>query len=84
MLPVTLLDSGARRRAVAYVADRSAPSCAPALTPEETAARIAGARGVFGDNRDYLHATARQPAALGVRDAAVQRAAAQLPPAGEA
>ncbi|MCS6931889.1 MAG: gamma-glutamylcyclotransferase [Acetobacteraceae bacterium] len=32
----------------------------------------------------YLHATARQPAALGVRDAAVQRAAAQLPPAGEA
>lgn len=84
VLPVTLLESGARKRALAYVADRAAPFYARALTPEETAARIAGARGIFGDNRDYLHSTAARLAALGVRDAAVQRVAALLPPDGKA
>ena len=84
VLPVTLLESGARKRALTYVADRSAPFYARALTPEDTAARIAGARGIFGENRDYLHATARHLAALGVRDVAVQRVAALLPPAEEA
>jgi cation transport protein ChaC len=84
VLPVTLLDSGARKRALAYVADRAAPFYAPPLSPEETAARIAGARGAFGDNRDYLHETARRLEALGVRDAAVRRVAALLPAAKEA
>jgi cation transport protein ChaC len=84
VLPVTLLDSGARKRALTYVADRAAPFYARALSPEETATRIAGARGIFGENRDYLHATARHLAALGVRDAAVQRVAALLPPPEEA
>jgi cation transport protein ChaC len=79
LLPVTLLDGGGRKRAVAYVADRAAPFYARGLTPEETAARIAGACGIFGKNRDYLHATARQLAVLGVRDAAVQRIAALVP-----
>lgn len=84
VVPVTLLDSGARKRAIAYVADRSAPSYAPRLPPAEMARRIAGACGHFGSNRAYLHATARQLAALGVQDRRIAQLAALCPPPEEA
>lgn len=72
MLPV-LLDNGEGdppRRAVAvtYVVDRRDPDYAGHLSVESQAGIVAGARGLSGDNRDYLSSTVRHIHALGLRD----------------
>jgi cation transport protein ChaC len=78
VLPVRLLDSGAKVRAVTYVANRSHGSyCRPC--PETAARHIAQGVGLTGANRDYLLNTQAELRALGVRDAGLDRIAALLP-----
>ncbi len=79
LLPVRLLDSGRVVQAVTYVADRRhAAYCRPA--PEVAAAAIARGIGQAGANRDYLINTVSHLRDLGIRDAALDRIAALLPP----
>ncbi|MDO9708945.1 gamma-glutamylcyclotransferase [Paracraurococcus lichenis] len=79
LLPVRLLDSGREVRAVAYVVRRAhAHYCRPAA--EEAARAIARGIGQAGPNRDYLLNTLAHLRAMGVRDAALDRIAALLPP----
>jgi cation transport protein ChaC len=83
LLPIRLLDSGRIVQAVTYVADRRhAAYCRPA--PEAAAAAIARGIGQAGANRDYLLNTLAHLQELGIRDAALDRIAALLPPAGGA
>ncbi|SDD16319.1 gamma-glutamylcyclotransferase [Belnapia rosea] len=81
-LPVRLLDSGRMVHAVTYVADRRHGAyCRPEA--EVAAATIARGVGQAGANRDYLMNTVQHLRALGIRDAALDRIAALLPPASE-
>lgn len=72
VLPVLLdpSDGGPRRRvsAVTYVVDRGDPDYAGHLAVERQAEIVGGARGLSGDNRDYLRSTVRHIRALGLRD----------------
>ena len=78
LLPVRLLDSGRMAMAVTYVANRGHGSyCRP--SPDLAAAAIARGVGTAGANRDYLLNTLAHLAALGVRDAGLDRIAALLP-----
>lgn len=78
-LPVRLLDSGRQAMAITYVANRAHGSyCRP--SPDLAAAAIARGIGTAGANRDYLLNTLAHLAALGVRDAGLDRIAALLPP----
>jgi cation transport protein ChaC len=78
LLPVRLLDSGRMAMAVTYVANRGHGSyCRP--SPDLAAAAIARGIGTAGANRDYLLNTLAHLAALGVRDAGLDRIAALLP-----
>ncbi len=67
VLPV-VLDGGRRVAAVTYVVDRADPDYAGHLTVEQQAAIVASARGLSGDNRDYLASTVRHIHALGLSD----------------
>ena len=79
LLPVRLLDSGRVAMAVTYVANRDHGSyCRP--SPDLAAAAIARGIGTAGANREYLLNTLAHLAALGVRDAGLDRIAALLPP----
>ncbi len=79
LLPVRLADGGRVVQAVTYVADRRhAAYCRPA--PEAAAAAIARGMGQAGANRDYLLNTLSHLRELGIRDAALDRIAALLPP----
>ncbi|WP_458095024.1 gamma-glutamylcyclotransferase [Roseomonas sp. WA12] len=82
LLPVRLLDSGATRRAVSFVADRRSGAYCGALAPDAAAATIARGHGVMGPNRDYLLNTVAHLRELGVRDAGLDRIAALLTTAG--
>jgi cation transport protein ChaC len=76
-LPVRLLDGGRMVQAVTYVVDRQAGQyCRP--TPAEAAAAIAHGVGSAGSNRDYLLNTQAHLRAMGVRDAGLDRIAAEL------
>lgn len=79
LLPVRLLDSGQRVRAVAYVANRACRLYCGALPTERAAAAIAAGHGQMGPNRDYLLNTVEHLRAMGVRDAGLDRIAALLP-----
>ena len=70
MLPVVLdgADGARRVAAVAYVVERSDPDYAGHLSVEQQAAIVASARGLSGDNRDYLASTVRLIHALGLTD----------------
>ncbi len=79
LVPVRLLERGQTVQAVTYVADRRAAAyCRPA--PELAAATIARGIGQAGANRDYLLNTLSHLRDLGIRDAALDRIAALLPP----
>jgi len=83
VLPVRLLDSapaGTVVPAVTYVANRACRLYAPRLAAERAALAIAEGIGRMGPNRDYLLNTLSHLAALGVRDAGLERIAALLPP----
>ncbi|MFH5923480.1 gamma-glutamylcyclotransferase [Roseomonas xinghualingensis] len=82
LLPVRLLDSGAIRRAVTFVADRRAGAYCGPLPPDAAAAAIARGHGVMGPNRDYLLNTVSHLRELGLRDAGLDRIAALLEPSG--
>uniref|UniRef100_UPI0035B38FB6 gamma-glutamylcyclotransferase n=1 Tax=Paenirhodobacter enshiensis TaxID=1105367 RepID=UPI0035B38FB6 len=60
-------EHGANLEAIAYVIDPAGPQYC-ALDPEEQARIIASSRGARGENRDYLWATARHLAGLGLPD----------------
>jgi cation transport protein ChaC len=81
LVPLRLLDSGAVKRAVAFVADARGPAYCAGLTPEAMAAAIATGHGIMGANRDYLLHTVSHLREMGVRDAGLDRVAALLPPA---
>jgi cation transport protein ChaC len=81
LVPVRLLDSGRRVRAVAYVANRGCRLYCGRLTPAAVAAAIAQGRGQMGTNREYLLNTLAHLEALGVRDVGLDRIAALLAPA---
>lgn len=66
--PITL-DGGEQVEAVVYVIDRAHWQYCGGMSLEEQAQIIAAAHGGRGPNRDYLHQTAAQLAALGVPDA---------------
>ena len=70
VLPVVLdgADGARRVAAVAYVVERSDPDYAGHLSVEQQAAIVASARGLSGDNRDYLASTVRHIHALGLTD----------------
>lgn len=79
LLPVRLLDTGRAVQAVAFVVNRAHASyCRPAEAA--AAATIARGIGQMGPNRDYLLNTVFHLRAMGVRDAALDRIAALLPP----
>ncbi|MDJ0386667.1 gamma-glutamylcyclotransferase [Roseomonas sp. E05] len=80
-LPVRLLDTGAVRQAVTFVANRRGQAYCREMTPERAAVAIARGSGRMGPNRDYLLNTVTHLRSLGVRDAALDRIAALLPAA---
>ncbi|MFT8246926.1 gamma-glutamylcyclotransferase [Roseomonas sp. BN140053] len=79
---VTALGPGGGRSvwAVAFVVDRAAATYCAALDPAEAAAAIARSAGAMGANREYLLNTVSQLRAMGVRDSALERLAALMPP----
>jgi len=84
VLPLRLLDTGATRRAVTFVANRRGAEYCRAMTPERVAATIALGHGCMGPNRDYLVNTVSHLRSMGVRDAGLDRIAALLPMLEEA
>jgi cation transport protein ChaC len=67
--------------AVTFVADRSGPRYAGRIDDAEAARRIAAAAGPLGTCRAYLESTMAHLAALGIRDAGLDRVARRLDPA---
>jgi glutathione-specific gamma-glutamylcyclotransferase len=57
-----------RTRALTFVINRYHPRYEGALAEDAAAARIAGAEGPLGTNRDYLYRTAQHLAELGIED----------------
>jgi cation transport protein ChaC len=66
-------------RAVTFVINRRHPRYLPELSVEQTAAIIATACGELGSCREYLENTISHLAALGLRDAGLERIAKTLP-----
>lgn len=74
VLPVRLLDrDGQVVRAVTYVANRGCRLYCGGLPEHAAAAAIAGASGQMGANSEYLRNTLDHLAAMGVRDAGLER-----------
>jgi cation transport protein ChaC len=71
--------AGAAIRAVTFVINRRHPRYLPELSVEQTAAIIATACGELGSCREYLENTIAHLAALGMRDAGLERIAKTLP-----
>ena len=67
IMPV-LLSDGRRVPALAYVIDRAHVQYAGALTAEEAATTVAGARGKSGANIDYVMNTLAHLKEMGIRD----------------
>jgi cation transport protein ChaC len=80
VLPVRMQGAAEPVQAVTYVARRGSRHYCDRLTPEAAAAIIARGRGETGSNREYLLNTLAHLGALGLRDAALTRIAALLPP----
>jgi cation transport protein ChaC len=59
--------------AVTFLSDRAHPQWAGVLDPERQARLIAGARGLSGDNVDYLRDLVGHLRAEGIRDRAMER-----------
>jgi cation transport protein ChaC len=57
-----------RRRALAFVSNRSHPRYEGQLAEERAARRIAAAKGLLGTNREYLYRTVDHLASLGIED----------------
>lgn len=72
------LASGERIAALVYVANHDHPQYAGGLTPAETVAIIASSAGEMGPNADYVTATLKRLADMGIRDKALERVAADL------
>jgi cation transport protein ChaC len=66
-------------RAVTFVINRRHPRYTPELSVEQTAALIATGCGDLGSCLEYLENTVKHLAALGLRDAGLERIAAALP-----
>jgi len=76
---VDLLDENERRvRAVTYLVDRSHPQYAGDLPLERQLHLVRQGHGRSGVNRDYVLSTAKELAALGIRDHALEWLAARL------
>ncbi|NBO20912.1 MAG: gamma-glutamylcyclotransferase [Rhodobacteraceae bacterium] len=76
-LPVTLA-RGEQVMALVYVINRDHDQYCGRLSDEEQARIIATAQGGRGPNRDYLFATARHLAELGIADDALSRLAQRV------
>jgi glutathione-specific gamma-glutamylcyclotransferase len=73
-LPVQLHDTAhAQVTAITYICERAHPSYTGQQVLRVQAHQIRGARGVSGDNLDYLLSTMRQLADLGIREPALER-----------
>jgi glutathione-specific gamma-glutamylcyclotransferase len=73
-VPLELHDEKHRAvSALAYIVERCHPSYTGPQALSEKAHLIRGARGVSGENLDYLLATVRQLAALGIREPSMER-----------
>ena len=64
--------------ALTYVVDRSHPQYTGPLADDDLVALVRQGRGISGANPDYVVSTAEHLAALGMRDAALDRIAARL------
>jgi cation transport protein ChaC len=77
--PVELGD-GRRVRALTYIVERAHPSYAGGLSLPRQAFLIRGARGLSGDNLDYLINTVRALQTSGIRERALERLVALASP----
>lgn len=75
--PVTLADGGIVP-ALTYVVDRAHPQCAGTLRDEAILQFVRQGQGEAGFNIDYVRATHRKLAELGIRDDRLERIAALL------
>jgi cation transport protein ChaC len=80
-VPVELIE-GPRREvlALAYIVERAHPSYAGRLPLASQARLIRGARGVSGNNLDYLISTLRHLEELGIRERELERLLAVIGP----
>lgn len=73
-VPVLLRDGTHRHvTALAYIVERCHPSYTGVLPLSVQAHQIRGARGVSGDNLDYLLATVRHLTSAGIREPSLER-----------
>lgn len=77
MRPVRLAD-GRQVSALAFLVDERHDQYAGALTPEQQLAMVRAGVGLSGRNIDYVVNTVRHLRQLGIRDATLERLAAQL------
>jgi glutathione-specific gamma-glutamylcyclotransferase len=81
LAPVALHDGTGRGvMALAYIVERAHPSYAGALSLAHQAFMIRGARGLSGDNLDYLINTVRHLQTSGIRERALERLVALAGP----
>lgn len=84
LAPVTLLDATAEDptavRAITYIVERCHPSYAGAATLNQQARMIRGARGLSGNNLDYLVNTVRHLQEIGIRERELERLVALAGP----
>ncbi|HWX50354.1 MAG TPA: gamma-glutamylcyclotransferase [Roseomonas sp.] len=78
-MPLRLLDTGAVRQAVTFIANRRGRAYCAEMTPERAAAAIALGCGRMGPNREYLLNTVTYLRQLGLRDTGLDCIAALLP-----
>ena len=80
-VPVLLRDGSHRTvTALAYIVERYHPSYTGVQPLKTQAHQIRGARGVSGDNLDYLLATVQHLKELGIREAELERLVALAAP----
>jgi glutathione-specific gamma-glutamylcyclotransferase len=81
LAPMLLCDGSHRTvRAITYIVERAHPSYAGALSLARQAFLIRGARGLSGDNLDYLVNTVRHLQASGIRERDLERLVALAGP----
>jgi cation transport protein ChaC len=82
LAPVRFIDDAGHPAvlALAYIVERDHPSYTGRLPLRVQAHRIRGARGLSGENLDYLVNTVRQLAALGIRERTLERLVALAAP----
>ena len=76
---ITAATAAGKVRAITFVVNRRHPRYMPEMSVEEAAAMIGRAAGDLGTCREYLENTVQHLAALGLRDAGLERIAAALP-----